>query len=570
MEPEQPPLVIDYSRFSSDLQRHGNSARRQGEGADAYVASKGWTFDRRVSDHGVSAYRGRNAKTGGLAAILAGIADGSIPEGSVLVVEELDRLSRQSIELSAGLFLQIISSGVTIVTCLSGDVREYRPGQLDLGTVMLAIVKLALAAEESEKKGRRSRDNWARRREAARNGTAIMTRSVPDWCRVEGGRIVADPAKAATLRQIYLWSRDGLGMGDICGRLRDGGHPTWGRAKRWTKPRVHSVLTRPEPKGIYRQCVEGDGGGRQCVAELPDYYPAVVDADLWDEVQSGLERRRVRRKGGPRSRYVNLLNGLLADHTGVAWTLGRSSKKDDRHYLRLASTYDPAIRTVRIPAVVVENLFLAALVPACHAQLLASTSVPGRDRAEGDRLQARVLSLAHKAATLRAAIDADETGDLAPLVASVAKAEAERREAEAALRAVRGAAASTDRDRVEALVRRLDALAAGDLPRDDRVELAGVLANLVDRANLDAVRRGGRIDGVLTIRPRLGEPVTVRFEYDFVVVRTDPPDRRNPLSRLRVEPIDLDEHPFSASGGDPSTPEADRDRAIVAALLMPH
>ncbi len=61
-------LAYSYLRFSSAAQAKGDSFRRQIAARDAYVARKGLTLDTPLvfSDRGVSAYRGKNSKTGAL------------------------------------------------------------------------------------------------------------------------------------------------------------------------------------------------------------------------------------------------------------------------------------------------------------------------------------------------------------------------------------------------------------------------------------------------------------------------------------------------------------------------
>jgi hypothetical protein len=52
--------------------------------------------DLTFNDLGVSAYRGKNAEAGRLADFLVAVEDGIVPRGSYLLVESLDRISRQA------------------------------------------------------------------------------------------------------------------------------------------------------------------------------------------------------------------------------------------------------------------------------------------------------------------------------------------------------------------------------------------------------------------------------------------------------------------------------------------
>src|SRR5262245_5185713 len=109
-------LAYSYLRFSKPEQGTGDSRRRQLEMAEKYAAEQGLKLDRHLScrDLGVSAFRGRNAKEGALRAFLEAIEHNLVPWGSFLLIESLDRLSRDRILVAQALFLQIIQAGVTI------------------------------------------------------------------------------------------------------------------------------------------------------------------------------------------------------------------------------------------------------------------------------------------------------------------------------------------------------------------------------------------------------------------------------------------------------------------------
>ena len=96
------PLAYSYLRFSTVEQAKGDSIRRQTEATAAWCNRNKITLDTSISlrDEGVSAYRGKhreNADTHALAALLQAVKSGRIPAGSYLVVESLDRLSREKI-----------------------------------------------------------------------------------------------------------------------------------------------------------------------------------------------------------------------------------------------------------------------------------------------------------------------------------------------------------------------------------------------------------------------------------------------------------------------------------------
>src|SRR5438067_338266 len=107
-----------YIRFSNAAQREGDSLRRQTEKALAYCQRRGWVLDESLTlrDLGVSAFRGDNALVGNLRTFLDAVARGTVLPGSILLVESVDRISRQGIDDGYDLCKRILKAGVHIVT----------------------------------------------------------------------------------------------------------------------------------------------------------------------------------------------------------------------------------------------------------------------------------------------------------------------------------------------------------------------------------------------------------------------------------------------------------------------
>ena len=123
------PKAYSYARFSSEKQTGNDSLRRQIDKAEAFVIRTqpqyGLELDnsRRLTDPAMSAYRGTNLKRGALAAFITAAENGLIEEGSFLLIESFDRLSRQESATSLRLLLDLIDNGITVVTLI--DERVY-------------------------------------------------------------------------------------------------------------------------------------------------------------------------------------------------------------------------------------------------------------------------------------------------------------------------------------------------------------------------------------------------------------------------------------------------------------
>src|SRR5204862_6491823 len=91
------PAAFSYVRFSHPSQLEGDSLRRQTERATDYCKRKGLTLDTSLTlrDLGVSAFRGKNAAVGNFRTFLDAVKAGKVAPGSALIVESIDRISRQ-------------------------------------------------------------------------------------------------------------------------------------------------------------------------------------------------------------------------------------------------------------------------------------------------------------------------------------------------------------------------------------------------------------------------------------------------------------------------------------------
>jgi DNA invertase Pin-like site-specific DNA recombinase len=74
----------------------------------------------RYEDLGVSAWSGANTEIGAFSTLLKYAKSGKIPPGSILIIEALDRLTRQSLRAAIPLFIEILNTGLTVVTLVDG------------------------------------------------------------------------------------------------------------------------------------------------------------------------------------------------------------------------------------------------------------------------------------------------------------------------------------------------------------------------------------------------------------------------------------------------------------------
>src|SRR5262245_59121883 len=238
------PTCYSYVRFSQPSQADGDSLRRQTEKAEAYCQRRGWTLDRSLTlrDLGVSAFRGDNAAVGNLRTFLDAVTRGTVLPGSVLLVESVDRISRQGIDEGYDLCKGILKKGVRLVT-LSPE-REFGPEavkSLTKGALEIQLI-LERAAEESERKSERVGEAWAEKRRRARNG-GVLTRRLPSWVEQDSdGKLRLIDRHAEAVRYVFQLAGKGYGITRIIGRLTREKVPAIGTAPHWSRSFVNLLL----------------------------------------------------------------------------------------------------------------------------------------------------------------------------------------------------------------------------------------------------------------------------------------------------------------------------------------
>lgn len=303
--------AVVYMRWSSAEQGKGSSLERQREDCRAHAARKGWKVVRELIDDGVSAFRGRHAAVGELGRFLAEVDSGAYPDGVILLTEKLDRLSRESARKVFSWMIQVTDLGVVVAT-VDGD-RSYTRHSFDMGTIIEVVVKAQVANEESETKASRLAAAWASKRgRLARGEMAVLTRRAPAWLAVEGvpPRFEVVPERAAVVRRIFEDTVAGLGKHHIARNLNREGVATFGRAAGWHASYIQKILRSPAVLGEFQPGRKPRGEARQAVGDaIPDYYPAIVDADLHACAMRSMAGRQ-RRVAGRGRRLVNLFSGL--------------------------------------------------------------------------------------------------------------------------------------------------------------------------------------------------------------------------------------------------------------------
>jgi CheY-like chemotaxis protein/DNA invertase Pin-like site-specific DNA recombinase len=310
----------------------GDSERRQLEAAREFAKRNGLELDESLTpDCGLSGYHGTNRRQGTLGTFLEQVKAGEVAKGSVLLVENIDRLTRESVvDALETIIFGIIKHGIAIETiCPPG---RYDRASLNDGRIWELIAHVNRAHAESARKADLASANWRRKQRLATEEGRVLTAMAPAWLRVVNGKFEIIPEAAECIRSIFAWKSEGLGHGTIeaklnregrwrpplkmgGGRPRKDGRPSHARQQTqgWRVSYLRKILSNPAVVGIYQPFKSSkDENGRRVRLPAGDpvenYFPPVVSPALFHTVQE--DARANRNKGGRVAKCANLLAHL--------------------------------------------------------------------------------------------------------------------------------------------------------------------------------------------------------------------------------------------------------------------
>lgn len=309
---EAETLAYSYVRFSTSQQAAGASLQRQTEKAEKYALEHGLTLDTEMdmTDFGVSAFRGKNARTGALRSFLDAVEKGYVAPGSYLLIENMDRMSRDGIIASQGLFSLLISSGINIVTLTDQELYTMDRFTREPEAMYRITAELIRANRESARKSQLIGDAKARKKkrliEHGLEGKPY-TRQTPAWIQWSESTASYEliPERADIVREMFERMAAGDGLTRLARDLNERGVPTWTRSGRqrtadhWRTSYIRKVLTSTAPIGTFTpHTTRHDEATRarrdEPMAPVENLFPAAVDADTYWKVNRKLRTTAAR------------------------------------------------------------------------------------------------------------------------------------------------------------------------------------------------------------------------------------------------------------------------------------
>lgn len=310
------PKAYSYLRFSTPEQMQGDSFRRQTALAEEYALRNGLVLDNELTfqDLGVSAFRGRNVEEGMLGEFLKAVSMGVVEEGSYLLVESLDRMSRQYAFDASNVLGNICRMGITVVTLNDGKKYDIDSLRTDPMSFVYSILLFVRANEESETKSKRLKAVWENKRKNALSKP--MTATAPSWLILEGGKFRVIKERGELVKRIYQMYLEGTGPLTIASEFNKEGLSPWGSqngpVKYWHRSYIQKILDSPAVIGDYIVYSTEHISGRKVKKpqdNIKGYYPPVIDLETYTRVRELRESKGMRGRKAKVS-LKNILSGL--------------------------------------------------------------------------------------------------------------------------------------------------------------------------------------------------------------------------------------------------------------------
>jgi DNA invertase Pin-like site-specific DNA recombinase len=309
--------VFSYVRFSSAKQSAGDSYARQTKAAKAFADEHGFELadpkEYLFFDAGRSAYKGKHLDDNSeLGRFLDYVKDGSIPAGSFLVIESLDRLSREKVKEALPRFLDLLAKGINVYTSVD---RHLYTQDYDVTDLIISIISMARAHEESAVKGVRVSAAWRNKQKEARATGKPLGKLRPLWLDIRPDGYVLNPDRAAIVRRIFNMSAQGYGSRSIAVAFNHEGIPAFTAGRKnfsglWNYSGVRHIMESRTVLGEYQPHVFIDGVRTPAGEPILGHFPPVVTED---EFYLANAAKDARHSGGvtKTTTNFNMLTGIL-------------------------------------------------------------------------------------------------------------------------------------------------------------------------------------------------------------------------------------------------------------------
>ena len=314
--------AYSYIRYSSPQQAKGDSFRRQLAATQSFCEKNGYELDTELSVYqelGISGFKGDQEN---LKRFIDDCEKGNVKKGSLLIVENLDRLSRQKINIAMRQFLHLLEY-VDIYTLQ--DNKKYShadddaTGDNQLLDIMTSLIIMSRAYEESATKQKRLKESWTERRKNIH--TKKLTSIVPHWLELSEDKTTFNIKKdrVEIIKFIYEKCIEGVGVSHLLrilnSNLEQFPVPSK-KGKLWARTSLSRILIDKSVLGEYQPHIGTHNGigdnKRKPIGEIiPDYYPQIIDEDIYLKAQIARKSRYVGKGKIGKDIFSNLFRNLI-------------------------------------------------------------------------------------------------------------------------------------------------------------------------------------------------------------------------------------------------------------------
>lgn len=332
-------LMSSYVRWSTKAQDSGDSLRRQNDMIDVFYRKHSDQYfmsaTHRYVDKGKSGFHQKHKADGGdFKRMLDNVLNGTIPAGSLIVLENFDRASRADIDSAIDDIRQILRKGVEILTL--GDNERYDKSSLSDPIRLIKHILIAERAhQESVVKQERTKAVWREKTKKAIETGSPMGRQTPGWIELSNDRqsFLVNEAKAAIVNLIFEMRLAGHSMFAICKHLNENSIETINDRKArisktfkpagggWSAVSVKCVLISRSVLGYLPAKISTEDRRTVLRDEIADYYPRIIDDQTFNAVQTLLAQGgKGRLATGDHWLYVNIFRTMLRCKCGLTMT----------------------------------------------------------------------------------------------------------------------------------------------------------------------------------------------------------------------------------------------------------
>ncbi|MPQ65360.1 MULTISPECIES: recombinase family protein [unclassified Pseudomonas] len=288
------PNAYAYVRYSSTVQSSGDSVDRQTSPLKSFEKDTGVDIVETIIDEGVSSFRGDNANKGKFKEILARIDRGVIRRGDYLVVESIDRITRQRVLDGVELLQSILRAGVKIYTTTDSQCYSYDNPDRDFENLIMISLIAKRANEESEIKSKRRKSAWNKAKLAAfENGKKFNAHNPPYGFHYDviTEQFVIAEDEASEIRLIFELLKT-MGVSNATRRVNISSK------RKWTSRQIAQMIENKYPLGMLMSQKRDEKGKKVFVEYIEEYYPRIISQTAFNEAVVSMRNRQDRKHYG--------------------------------------------------------------------------------------------------------------------------------------------------------------------------------------------------------------------------------------------------------------------------------